>query len=212
MTFIINENDITESKLTRKVDFAAASGRLEGKTIIGFTGPKQSGKSTAADYLVGNSFKKLSFAEPIKTIAWYLLHGFDLEQNYIERLLTVHKEVVIPELGVSARHVMQTLGTDWGRTLIHPDIWVMWMSKSLVTETADYLVFEDVRFENEAALIRSLGGLIIHIRRPCLISLDDHASEEGIELNMIDMLITNNGTVADLLADVDTAVAKLMSA
>ncbi len=137
----------------------------EHKKIIAFTGPKQSGKSTAADYLVGNGFKKLSFAEPIKDIVWFLLQGFNLNQDYIEQLMTTHKEVVIPELGVSARHLMQTLGTEWGGTLIHPDIWTMWMSKRLVTETSGYLVFDDVRFENEAALIRSLGGLIIHIDR-----------------------------------------------
>ena len=212
MTFTINEGDITESKLIPKINFsAAASGRLEGKTIIGFTGPKQSGKSTAADYLVAGGFKRLSFAEPIKDIVWFLLQGFNLKHNYIEQLMTTDKEVVIPELGVSARHVMQTLGTDWGRKLIHPDIWVMWMSKRLVTETADYLVFEDVRFENEAALIRSLGGLIIHIDRGDLVSDDSHISESGIKMHADDVLISNNYAVVDLLGDVYAVVDWFMS-
>jgi len=184
----------------------------QGKTIIGFTGPKQSGKSTAADYLVANSFKKLSFAEPIKDIVWFLLQGFNLKQDYIEQLMTTHKEVIIPELGVSARWLMKSLGTEWGRDTIHTDIWAMWMSKRLVTETNDHLVFEDIRFENEAALIRSLGGLIIHVKRPCLISLDDHASEAGINRYSDDTFILNNSTTAYFLAQVDAAVAGFIAA
>ncbi len=184
----------------------------EHKTIIAFTGPKQSGKSTSADYLVGNSFKKLSFAEPIKDIVWFLLQGFDLEQDYIEQLMTTHKEVVIPELGVSARHLMQTLGTEWGRDTIHADIWAMWMSKRLVSETAEYLVFDDVRFENEAALIRSLGGLVIHIDRGGLVSDDGHPSESGIQIHADDVLINNDYAVVDLLRDVAAVVAGFMQA
>ncbi len=186
--------------------------RADKVVIIGFTGPKQSGKRYAADYLVGKSFKKLSFAEPIKDIVWYLLQGFNLKQDYIEQLMTTHKEVVIPELGVSARHLMQTLGTEWGRDTIHTDIWAMWMSKRLVTETSEYLVFEDVRFENEAALIRSMGGLIIHIDRACLVSDDKHVSEAGIKMHTDDVLIDNDHAVVDLMDAIDRAVAEFMSA
>ncbi len=208
MTFMINENDITDRvNWPNGYSEAAFPKRLVGKTIIGFTGPKQSGKSTAADYLVGKDFKKLSFAKPIKDVVWYLLQGFNLKQDYIEQLMTTHKEVIIPELGVSVRTLMQTLGTDWGRDTIHTDIWTMWMSKRLVTETADYLVFEDVRFENEADLIRSVGGLIIHIKRGSLISLDDHASEAGINPHADDEFILNDSTEAHFLAQVDAAVA-----
>ena len=185
--------------------------RADKVVIIAFTGPKQSGKSTAADYLIGKGFKKLAFAEPIKDFVWYLLQGFSLKQDYIERLMTTHKEVVIPELGVSARYLMQTLGTEWGRTLIHPDIWTMWMSKRLATETAEYLVFEDVCFENEAALIRSMGGLIIHIDHRDLVSDDKHVSESGINRHKDDVLINNDYTV-NFLRDIDAVVAEFMSA
>ncbi len=182
------------------------------KTIIGFTGPKQSGKSTAAEYLVAGGFKKLSFAEPIKDMTWYFLRCLGCDAHYIEQLLTVKKEVVIPGLGVSARHIMQTLGTDWGRDTIHPNLWVMLMSNRLANEDSDYLVFDDIRFENEASAIRSLGGLIIHINRGDLVSDDLHESEAGIELHKDDGAVDNDYAVAGFLADVDAAVAEFVSA
>ncbi|MGZ8164099.1 MAG: deoxynucleotide monophosphate kinase family protein [Methylobacter sp.] len=175
------------------------------KTIIGFTGRKQSGKTTAAQYLVDKGFLKCSFAEPIKDMTWFFLQGFGLSATYVNQLLTTHKEVVIPELGVSARHVMQTLGTDWGRKLIHNDIWVMSMSKRLAEEPGDLIVFDDVRFENEAAMIRGMGGLIIHIDRGDQVA-DSHASEQGIEFKKRDVLINNDYALEDFLANVDDAV------
>ncbi len=182
------------------------------KTIIGFAGLKQSGKSTAAEHLVDNGFTKLSFAQPIKDIAWFLMRGFGLPTHYVDQLLTEHKEVIIPELGVSSRHLMQTLGTEWGRQLIHPDIWVMSMSKRLVGEPDDLIVFDDIRFENEAKMIRDMGGLIIHVDRGDLIASDIHISESGIKDHESDRYVDNDFSIEDFLIDVDLVVAEFMAA
>ncbi len=88
----------------------------------------------------------------------------------------------------------------------------MWMSKRLVTETAEYLVFDDVRFENEAALIRSLVGLVIHINREGLGFNDGHPSESGIQIHTDDVLINNDYAVVDLLRDVYAVVDWFMPA
>ncbi len=122
--------------------------------IIAFAAAKQSGKTTAAEHLVDNGFIRLSFAQPIKAIAQFVLQGFGLAPTYVDQLLNEHKEIIIPELGVSPRYLMQTLGTDWGRTLIHRQIWIMLMSKRLINHALDYVVIDDVRFENEATLIK----------------------------------------------------------
>ena len=177
------------------------------KTLIAFTGLKQSGKTTAAQYLETKDFLKLSFAEPIKDITWFLLQGFGLSAPYVNQLLTEHKEVTIPELGVSARYLMQTLGTEWGRKLVHPDLWVMSMSKRLEAESGDLFVFDDIRFANEAKMIRERGGLIIHVVREGSIA-DGHASESGITDEPGDCFISNNGTIRAFLRNVDALCAK----
>ncbi|SDW38102.1 hypothetical protein [Nitrosomonas communis] len=49
-------------------------------------------------------------------------------------------------LGKSPRDVMQSFGVEWGRKLIHPDIWV-----KRVENLIDHylrLVLSDVRFDN----------------------------------------------------------------
>jgi hypothetical protein len=105
--------------------------------------------------------------------------------------MTTHKEMVIPEFGVSTRYLMQTLGTEWGRA-IHPQLWVMLMSKRLANEAAKHLVIDDIRFEDEATLIRDRGGLIIHINRyPAQAANDSHISESGIAHHPDDRVIDN---------------------
>jgi hypothetical protein len=149
--------------------------------IIAFAAAKQSGKTTAAEHLVDNGYTRLSFAQPIRDMTWYLMQLAGLPTPYSEQLLTTHKEVVIPEFGVSARYLMQTLGTDWGRGLVHPQLWIMLMSKRLANTAAKHLVIDDIRFEDEATLIRDRGGLIIHINRyPAQAANDAHISESGI--------------------------------
>src|SRR5690606_32540033 len=85
--------------------------------IIGLAGPAGSGKSTVAAILRSrHAYCELPFAKRIKDALANLLEiaPFELER---------HKEEPLPWLGVSPRYMMQTLGTEWGRTMIHPDIW-----------------------------------------------------------------------------------------
>ena len=58
------------------------------------------------------------------------------------------------------------------------------------------VVFEDCRFENEAATIRALGGILVRIDRPGACGLaSGHVSEMGVEP---DLTIMNDGTPDDL--------------
>ena len=79
---------------------------------------------------------------------------------------------------------------------MHPDVWVL-VQRSRLARTDRHVVFDDVRFENEARLIRELGGMIVHLRRPGLVD-DDHASECGIGIADNDVVIANDGDVATL--------------
>jgi hypothetical protein len=94
------------------------------------------------------------------------------------------------------------LGTEWGRDLIHPDIWVI-AARAQIERYGDAdIVFDDVRFENEASMIRELGGLIIHVDRLGNDDNDRHRSEDGIYDQTADRFIDNDGDLESFLTDV----------
>lgn len=137
-------------------------------TIIGFTGLAGSGKSTAAQildiaisYETPNSSTILKFAEPIKRI----VREFGVPHEHLEGPF---KEVPSPVLyGKSPRELMQLVGTDFGRNMIHPEIWTdLFKSKaSMYLWNGVTVICDDVRFQNEAKAIRELGGVIVRIER-----------------------------------------------
>lgn len=160
--------------------------------IIGLAGKKQVGKSTAAKFLCDAGFVSMSFVEPMKQMVCPMLMGMGLSFDDVQ-FFEKHKEEVMPVVGVTMRHLLQTLGTDWGRKLIHPDVWVMAASRRIdaLLAAGANVVIEDVRFENEAEFIRERGGSIFHVDR--LTGYQDaHASESGIKLGSGDLVVYNN--------------------
>lgn len=128
--------------------------------VIGLSGFVSSGKTTISDLFVqGYGFKRLSFADPIRQMMMAL--GVS-EQTLRD---TVAKEQPHPALcGQTPRHAMETLGTAWGRDMIHPDIWknqfvVRAQSKPLV-------ICDDVRYQNEVDTITHMGGRVYRLVVP----------------------------------------------
>ena len=94
---------------------------------------------------------------------------------------------------------MQTLGTEWGRELINPELWLI-LAKQRLLNFGPGMVIADVRFENEAEWVRSQGGRVIHIERPSAVAVEVHASEAGIKFKGEegDFKIINGGSLEDL--------------
>jgi hypothetical protein len=129
-------------------------------TLIAFTGRAGAGKSTAAYYLSeGRGFTRMRIAGPLKA----MLRAIGLTDREIDGDL---KERPCARLnGRTPRHAMQTLGTEWGRALIHPDFWID-LFVSDVRERLSFgesVVVDDLRFPNEEEVIRKLGGVIVHV-------------------------------------------------
>lgn len=168
--------------------------------LIGITGKARSGKDTAAKVLIEQrGLIKYSFADPMKEGVKVML---GLTDEHVNGDL---KEQVIPELGVSPRRILQTLGTEWGRDIIRSDLWVVlaqqkWEAIKAATEETFHggMIVPDVRFEDEAAFIRDNGGLLIHIERKGAQEIEGHVSEAGVEWRKGDARINNSGTLADL--------------
>ncbi len=97
---------------------------------------------------------------------------------------------------------MQTLGTEWGRAL-SPTLWVNVWARSL--DGLERVVADDVRFDNEVAAVRELGGTVIEVQRPGLARLaGGHASETG---TTADLIVKNVGAPVDLGAALDGLLA-----
>ena len=157
--------------------------------LIGLCGPKGVGKTFFAKQ---QDARVLSFASPIKRMLRQILPPGDW--------LGERKEDQLPDFpkGMTARVALQTLGTEWGRAMIDPDIWV----KAAMREAEYFLqampiskfstpdskvIFDDVRFANEAVAIRAAGGKVYRVvRKDFEVSNDTHISELGLPEELID--------------------------
>jgi hypothetical protein len=181
--------------------------------LIGITGRMESGKSSAASALVDRGdFQVVSFAMPLKEMAATLLmSGFGYSRLVVDYHLG-NKNKALPYVGVTMRHLLQTLGTDWGRNMIGPDLWVRSARERVVNlHKTTHVVVDDVRFEDEAAMIREAGGLVIHLRRERRLDYGlSHVSEAGISVGAKDVVIDNNGSIEDLREAVLWEVLRFM--
>ncbi len=184
---------------------------MKTPTLIGLIGPAGSGKDTVRRMLEDLNFTGLAFADPIRQMLRELLLSNGIDDAYIDdRDL---KEAPIPQLGVSYRQLAQTLGTEWGRSLLHKDFWLRlaaaYMQSLMQEGLASRFVISDVRFENEAAWIREHGGQIWRIERPGLAPVRVHASETGIRDIAVDLVIDNGGDLVQLADRVQDALGAL---
>ncbi|KWV71629.1 hypothetical protein PFLmoz3_06221 [Pseudomonas fluorescens] len=173
--------------------------------LIGLTGRARSGKTTAAEHLARTYLlEQYAFADPLRDglMAIFNLDPTDFEGD--------RKEQSLGWLDRSPRQLMQSMGTEWARNTVHPDVWVRlgeqnldYINQSLGTVLG--FVISDVRFENEAELIRRRGGTVIHISRSDAQAVNPHISEAGIAVLQDDLILRNNGTVDELLRSLDAA-------
>jgi hypothetical protein len=162
--------------------------------IVGITGRAGSGKTTASNWFLRNHKNciALSFARPLKRMMLELIRDA-VPKNWPHSPSAYMtnpdlKNEPIPFLGnQTARRIMQTLGTEWGRNAVHPDFWVD-MAATRVERTLGSpfhqgedmhvrIVFDDVRFANEADMIRRYGGTILRLERADAAPVEAHASE-----------------------------------
>lgn len=144
--------------------------------IIGFTGKKENGKSTVCE-MIADELKHQFFIALI---------------NFKDPLVTAAKSLgwngVKDQKG---RRGLQLLGTDVVRECFDPDHWVKAWKSTVQNETIgfDIVLTDDVRFDNEAEAVKSVGGKIVYIESPGKnLTRDTHISEAGIDPKYIDRL------------------------
>jgi hypothetical protein len=158
--------------------------------IICFAGRKQSGKSSCCEYLYEQLKDKCSvqiynFADPLKQVCIDVL-GLAPRQCYGE---DKYKNELVDcqwnEKQLTAREVMQILGTDILRTMQH-NVWAGATIRKIQRDNPDVALIGDCRFPNEVEAVQKVGGIVIKLNRNIYHS--DHTSETALDRQNYDEL------------------------
>ena len=193
------------------MDEALAEEFVRRSDIVGVSGPIGAGKDTVVDSIIWHGFVRMSFADPLR-LTGSLVYGIPL-RYFNDREL---KEIPLPNSPMSPRRVLQIIGTDVVRE-IHKTIWIKRTLLRMASAMHDLggfsknvpqrisaangirVAIADVRFQNEADLVRDMGGRIVKVHRP---DLDrdklakngaGHASEGAISDAPSDIRLLNQG-------------------
>ena len=143
--------------------------------------------------------------------------------------------VKIDDSPLTPRLIMQLLGTECGRNILHPNLWVNSLmgeynpgsdcscivhEESLGCYHCDYTgkdtppsqwIITDVRYPNELQAIVDRGGITIKVERPevdKILHSQQHISETSLDNSTFDYVINNNSSVEDLVEKVKQILIK----
>ena len=155
--------------------------------LIAFNGAKTVGKTTIAKALaaLSDDVVIVSFATPIRA----MLEAMGVDRHNLD----VAKEELIDGIEKSARQLLCTLGTDWGRNMVANEIWIWAMQRQIekVIGGADnpddlVIVIDDCRFANEAVMVRQMDGCVVRLLRDGIEYDSNHASEQPLPNHLVD--------------------------
>ena len=174
---------------------------------------------------------------------WYykcanqILPRFHFQGNIMDHNMAEQRYLVKP----TPRMIMQLLGTEAGRGILHPNLWVnaLFADYKIVDiekrvsmgNVIDYSecfpkwIITDVRFPNEAKVIKDRGGIMIRVNRPryckgctlknletqdcydCVVYHDDYQTVHPSETSLddyadFDFIIENNGSITKLVNNI----------
>jgi hypothetical protein len=163
--------------------------------------------------VIGLSGKSGHGKDEVYRIARRLLRGKRIEREAFDDLL---KQQVAKAVGFEVdfveaqkdffRPLLQWWGTEFRRNLCGNDYWVNRMRRQLKQHSlSDYIFVTDVRFPNEAELIRENGGVVVRVDRGDFIADENankHATETVMDNYKFDEVIRNDGDLNQLEAAV----------
>ena len=145
--------------------------------LIGLGGKLRSGKDALADYLEWeHGYVKMGMSDalneallklnPIIPTGKYWESGYEHHMTYRD----YHRAhgYVEAKKNPEVRRLLQILGTEVGREMIDPDVWVNMAEKKIRAYWAEgkRVVITAMRFPNEIEMLNRLGGVSVWIERP----------------------------------------------
>lgn len=176
--------------------------------LIAVTGYKNSGKNAVCDVLrdtygfevtgMADALKKQMLA--IDPIIYEESDGVYDVTTRLSELVAQYGWDVAKERFPEIRRLLQKAGTEGGRDIFGQEIWpkTWYKSAKVLLEQGYDVCVSDLRFLNEAAFVRELGGEVWRVFRPGTAVGDTHKSETELDQIAADWVIQNNGSLADL--------------
>jgi hypothetical protein len=164
----------------------------------------------------------INFADPIKDISQSVAKrlGHDRPQAFRAKLSPVR----VGDVVVDPRQFQQKFGTDLMRRHFGEDIWAEVWRADVLASGADVVIVDDVRFHNEARVIRALNGSLVKISRPGVraprlhwrirAAITSwlpvmHSSEGRLSGVTPDFFVNNTGSLADLSHHAEAIIKEL---
>ncbi len=160
--------------------------------------------------------------------AWY--RNYPEPKNLTAReLAEFDKNHYIVRKQRTVRDLLQMVGTDAGRDVIHPHIWIntmfagykpvtsensnhpdshMEVGLDVMTQHYPHWLITDMRFQNEFDNVCDRGGLTIRINRPDVEIRSLHPSETSLDRAEFHEVIENDGSLEQLVQRVRAALIK----
>lgn len=158
--------------------------------LIAFTGPMRAGKSTAATHLVlSRGWIRLSFAHPVRRDCAQMLSMIEGVPYHL-----IEEEMRSANAKEKYRGLLQWYGIY--RRTIDADHWVKLLRRraEITLARGFSAAIDDLRFENEARMVRELGGRIIRVEREG-IERSTHASEQDWQHLEVDATLVNSDSI-----------------
>ena len=172
------------------------------------------------EQLEDETFKNIELGEEW----WYFKGRNGSLISYNENSKRSDEDLIKP----TPRLLMQLLGTECGREILHPNIWVnsvfadyrrslrnvknvptTGMRTSMLQADYPNWIITDVRFPNEADAIKQRDGVIIRVNSGRCNNDDNHPSETGLDKYMnFDYIISNDGSIEQLIEKVRRILIK----
>jgi len=174
--------------------------------IIGLTGYAQSGKDTIANILVEDyGYTRVAFADKIRDFLYEVNPMVGCSPSgYLKDLVNLagwNSAKQEPQV----RRLLQDLGVG-ARKVFGDGFWVHEAMKTMLNDPRPDMnyVITDVRFLNEADMVRANQGQLWRIKRTGVSAVNGHLSETQLDGYPVDQIFTNNGSIDDLKTLVQT--------
>ena len=153
--------------------------------IYGIAGAKQHGKDTLANYIkqYNDKFEIVHFADELKRLVC-IIFNLELAQlnesllkeklfnnpivmdNFLDLMKSETGLDIKPQnkIAITPREVMQFFGTEYVRSE-QDDYWIDFVKRKIDNSIEKNFLISDVRYPNEANVLRQLGGKIIKVMR-----------------------------------------------
>jgi hypothetical protein len=141
--------------------------------LVGYAGSGKTSVTAQARVGHGLYIHHMNFSEPIMK----MLQALGIPSEILDDK-TRWNEPLDLLCGKTIRQAAQTLGTEWGRDQIGPDLWVRAAIARVPQDR--HTIIDNLRFPNEMALLKERGAIFIAFERPGMAFNTIHESEKHI--------------------------------